>query len=263
PKDRRDRRRVEPITTYRNAALAAVRPEQLPVAEQLLRGGIPAVRRAIDEQNARARNEDRAEISPEPLMAMAEELLPVMNLAAWKDRAVAARTAGRDAPLREVRSVVSAASTVTLDEEARGLLSTLRESLDSRVTALRESWLARITTSLETGRVADAVRVSARPPEPGARLPGELAVRLAGAAGAAMAPELPAQEWTELLDAVIESPVRRNVKPLGLPTEASDDLLSSARRAAGFVPELAKLLGLPIPPPPGPRRPAATAGRRG
>ena len=43
---------------------------------------------------------------------------------------------------------------------------------------------------------------------------------------------------------------------------AGEELRSSARRAAGQVPELAKLLGLPIPPPPGPRRPS-TSGARG
>ena len=48
-------RDLKQSTEHRNAALATLRPEQLPVAEQLLRGGIPALRRAIDEQNARAR----------------------------------------------------------------------------------------------------------------------------------------------------------------------------------------------------------------
>ena len=58
-----------------------------------------------------------------------------------------------------------------------------------------------------------------------------------------------------LLDAVIDSPVRRTVKPVGLPDPAGEELRSAVRRAAGQVPELARLLGLPIPPPPGPRRP--------
>jgi hypothetical protein len=242
--------------------LAGLRPEQLPVAEQLLRGGIPAVRRAIEEQNARARSEDRAEISPDPLLAMAEELLPTMTLAAWKDRAVVLRTAGRDAPMREIRSVVAGSSAVTLDEEARGLLTALRESLETRATAMREAWLARIGGALDNDRVADALRVSSRPPEPSTRVPGELAVRLAAAAGAAMSPELPADRWVELLEAVVDSPVRRIVKPAGLPGEAGEDVLRVARRAAGLVPELARILGLPIPPPPGPRRPAATGARR-
>ena len=221
------------MSTHRNAALAELRPEQLPVAEQLLRGGIPAVRNAIEEQNARARAEGRAEVSPEPLLTLAEELLPRMNLAAWKDRAVAARNAGKDAPLREVRSVVASASTVNLDDEGREMVTTLRDALQTRVTALRESWLARIVAALDGGRVADALRVSSRPPEPAARVPAELAVRLAEAAGAAMAPDVAEAEWKTLLDAVVDSPVRRTVKPAGLPESAGEELRSSAASRRG------------------------------
>ncbi|HAM02984.1 MAG TPA: hypothetical protein DCQ30_12285 [Acidimicrobiaceae bacterium] len=255
-------RRLQPAATYRNAALADLRPEQLPVAEQLLRGGIPALRAAIDEQNSRARAEGRAPVSPEPLLAMAEELLPKMNLATWKDRATAVRTAGKDAPLREVRSVVAGASAVALDEEGRALLSQLRQGLDDRVTALRHAWLGRVTSALDEGRVADALRLASRAPEPAARIPAELAVRLSADAGAAMGGAVPEQEWLALLDAVVGSPVRRTVKPAGLPEAPSEDLLQAARRAAGQVPELARLLGLPIPPPPGPRRPAPVGARR-
>ena len=260
--ERPDRpRRLQPVSTHRNAALAELRPEQLPVAEQLLRGGIPAVRSAIEEQNARARAEGRPEVSPDPLLTMAEELLPRMNVAAWKDRAVAARNAGKDAPLREVRSVVASASTVSLDEEGREMMTTLRDALQTRVTALRDGWLARIVTALDDGRVADALRVSAHPPEPAARVPAELAVRLTESAGAALAPSLAEDEWKSLLDAVVESPVRRSVKPAGLPDPAGEEFRATVRRAAGQVPELAKLLGLPIPPPPGPRRPSPSGAR--
>lgn len=252
----------QPGATYRNAALAALRPEQLPVAEQLLRGGIPAVRHAIDEQNSRARSEGRPEVAPEPLLALAEELLPRMNLATWKDRAVTARGASaRDVPLRELRSVVASASTVALDDEGRELASALREALTSRVTALREAWLGRITSALEAGRVDDALRVSGRPPEPATRVPAELAVRLAEAASEALSSQLPSSRWLSILQAVIDSPVRRTVRPAALPADADDAVLAAARHAAGQVPGLAKLLGLPIPPPPGPRRPA-TASRR-
>jgi len=255
-------RRMQTAATFRNAALAELRPEQLPVAEQLLRGGIPALRAAIDEQNSRARAEGRAPVSSEPLLAMAEELLPKMNLATWKDRATAVRTAGKDAPLREVRSVVAGASAVALDEEGRALLTQLRQGLDARVTALRDAWLGRVTSALDEGRVADALRTASRAPEPAARIPAELAVRLSADAGAAMRGALPEQEWLTLLDAVVASPVRRTVKPAGLPDAPSEDLLQAARRAAGQVPELARLLGLPIPPPPGPRRPAPVGARR-
>jgi len=260
--ERSDRpRRLQAVSTHRDAALAELRPEQLPVAEQLLRGGIPAVRNAIEEQNARARAEGRSEVSPDPLLTMAEGLLPRMNLAGWKDRAVAARNAGKDAPLREVRSVVASASSVSLDDEGREMVTTLRDALQARVTALRDGWLARIVAALEDSRVADALRVSARPPEPAARVPADLAVRLAEAAGAAMSSQLAEDEWKALLDAVVDSPVRRTVKPAGLPDPAGVELRASVRRAAGQVPELARLLGLPIPPPPGPRRPTPSGAR--
>ena len=259
----RPRRGVQPAATFRNAALGGLRPEQLPVAEQLLRGGIPAVRQAIEEQNTRATAEGRPPVSPEPLLAMAEELLPKMNLASWMDRATAVRTAGKEAPLREVRSVVAGASAVALDDEGRTLLSALRESLETRVTALRDAWLGRITAALDEGRVADALRVASQAPEPAARIPAELAVRLATSAGEAMSPELSDADWLALLEVVVASPVRRTVKPAGLPKDPGEELLQTARRTAGQVPELARLLGLPIPPPPGPRRPSAVGARRG
>jgi len=221
------------------------------VAEQLVRGGMPAVRQAIDEQNARARAEHRPAIAPEPLLAMAEELLPAINLAAWKDRATAAQAAGRDLRLRELRTVVTSARTVTLDDEGRVMAKALQEALDHRVTALRDEWVGRLTAALDAGRVLDALRIVARPPEPGTRCPADLAVRLAQAGGEAMTASLEPAEWLALLEAVIESPMRRTVRPTGIPADESTQ--AAARGAAGLVPELAKLLGLRIPPPP-PRR---------
>jgi hypothetical protein len=231
-----------------------LRPELLAVAEQLLRGGIPGLRRAIEEQNTRAKAEGRAEVDPQLLLSMADELLPKMNLAAWKDRAVAARAADRDCPLRELRAVVAAASTVNVDEEGRELQSTLRKSLETRVTALREGWLSRIGKGLDDGRVIDALQVASRAPDPSMRLPAELAVRLSDSAGAAMRADLDDQSWLQILQAVVASPVRRTVKPAALPAGETEEVRNAARSAAGSVPQLARLLGLPIPPPPGPRR---------
>jgi hypothetical protein len=263
PGGRENPRRLATSSTYRNAALAELKPEQLPVAEQLLRGGMPSVRQAIDEQNARARAEHRPEVTPGPLLTMAEELLPALNLATWKDRASVARTAGKDVPLRELRSIVASASTVTLDDEGSEMATALRTSLGQRVTALRERWVERINTSLAEGRVIDAVRTSIKPPEPAARLSAELAVRLAESAGQAMSADTPPDQWLALLDAVVESPVRRTVKPAGLPTDADESLLAAARKACGYVPQLARLMGIPIPPPPGPRRPVPARSAQG
>ncbi len=238
-------------TTHRNALLATLGPQELPIAEQLLRGGIPAVRQALTEQFGVHPGDAAAETNRDAVLALAENLLPRANLASWKDRAVSAQAAGRELRLRELRAVVTSARTVTLDEEARTLSRALQESLEQRVRALREEWISRMEKALEDGRVIDAVRGSARAPEPATRLPAELAVRLADSTGQVMTAETPVAEWIALLGAVVESPVRRNVKPRGIPQD--DQAKDAARRAAGLVPELAKLLGLRIPPPP-PRR---------
>jgi hypothetical protein len=215
-------------TVHRNAMLATLRPEQIPVAEQLLRGGLPAVRQAIDAQNSAARASGSPAASTDALLAMADELLPAVKLADWKDRASAAQTAGKDYRLRA-----------------------LQESLDHRVTAVRDEWLARISNAINDGRIQQALEASMRAPEPGTRCPADLAVRLAAAAGEAMTAEVPPEDWMRLLDAVVASPVRRTVKPTGIP--ADEVAQQAARHAAGSVPALAKLLGLRIPPPP-PRR---------
>ncbi|MFZ0665993.1 MAG: hypothetical protein WAM97_09565 [Acidimicrobiales bacterium] len=191
---------------------------------------------------------------------MADELLPKMNLASWMDRAVAARAADRDCPIRELRAVVAAASTVNLDDEGRELQATLRKSLDQRITALRESWLGRIGKGLDEGRIVDALLAASKAPEHSMRLPAELAVRLSDAAGSAMNAEIDEEGWLKILRAVVDSPVRRTVKPVALPVGESENVRNAARNAAGSVPQLARLLGLPIPPPPGPRRPPRPVG---
>jgi hypothetical protein len=248
----RGERPVAPTSTvHRNAMLAALRPEQIPVAEQLLRGGIPAVRQAIEAQNTAAKASGKPPASNDALMGMAEELLPSVKLADWKDRASVAQTAGKEYRLRELRAVVAASRTVILDEEGRALAKSLQESLEGRVTALRDEWLARIGNAIKEGRIQQALEASIRPPEPGTRVPADLAVELAAAASAAMTADVPPEEWMHLLDTVIQSPVRRTVKPVGIPND--EVAKQAARHAAGMVPALAKLLGLRIPPPP-PRR---------
>src|SRR5580658_3963746 len=248
----RGERPVAPTSTvHRNAMLGALRPEQIPVAEQLLRGGLQAVRQAIETQNTSNKAAGKPPVASDALLAMADELLPAVRLADWKDRASVAQLTGKDYRLRELRAVVAASRTVNLDEEGRAMAKALQESLDQRTTALREEWLARITNALNDGRVLQAVEASIRPPEPGTRCPADLAVRLAAAAGEAMTADLAPEDWMRLLDAVVASPVRRTVKPTGIPDD--EVAKQAARNAAGAVPALAKLLGLRIPPPP-PRR---------
>ncbi|MGH8982158.1 MAG: hypothetical protein ACRDWE_14265, partial [Acidimicrobiales bacterium] len=252
-------RRPAVVATHRNALLATLGPQEMPVAEQVLRGGIPAVRQALAEQAAKQTAGAATQTNNDAVLAIAEQLVPRVNLATWKDRATSAQAAGKELRLRELRAVVTASRTVTLDDEARTMSRALHELLDQRLQALRENWVKRMSGALDVGRVVDALHVASQPPEPATRLPAELAVRLSDAAGAAMSAESATAEWLALLDAVVGSPVRRNVKPRGIPDEPQSK--DAALRAAGSVPELAKLLGIRIPPPPPPRRPNPGAPR--
>ena len=103
----------------------------------------------------------------------------------------------------------------------------------------------------------DAVRASIRAPEPSARLSAELAVRLADAAGQAMSADTAPEAWLALLEVVVECPVRRTVKPAGLPAGADEALLAEARKAAGLRARAGPAPRDPDPPAPGapPSRP--------
>ena len=165
-------------TTYRNALLATLSPEQLPVAEQLLRGGMPAVRTAVAEQNKNATAQGRPTIDPATIERIAEDLLAKTNLALWKDKAAGAIGAGRELRLRDLRAVVTAAKTVSLDEEARAQLKELQASLTARLEILRTQWNEKLEAAVTSKNVPEALRLVARPPDMSTRVSAEMAVKV-------------------------------------------------------------------------------------
>ncbi len=251
-------KRLSPGNRHRSEVLEALPAEQRPIAEQVLRGGIPAVRTAIHLEREKATGEGRVAPNADALLAIAEELLPRLKAAEWHDRAEAAAKVADEVALRDLRSVV-AGSDVARDEESRQLAATLRDALERRAEAQRQEWLNEVGGNLSEGRLVRALRLSARPPDPGIKFPAEMANQLAEAAGQGLSPDTTADRWIAVLEAVAASPVRRLVKPAGLPPEPAEPLLRAARRHAGQIPSLAALLGIPIPPPPGP---PAGASRR-
>lgn len=256
-------KRLQPGRAHRQAVLSGLSPEQRPVAEQILRGGIPAVRQAVEEQNAKARAAGEHEIRAEALLGLAEELLPRLRAAEWRDRAEAAIADVDAISLRDLRTVVSGSDAAGRDDESRELVAKLREALERRSAEECKAWLAEITGSLAEGRVVRALRLSARPPEPGFKFPAELTAQLSAAAGEAMAPDTTPDRWGALLEAVLASPVRRTVQPRGLPSEPGEQLVGAVRLAAPRVPALAVLTGAPRPARPGPARRPGAAGRPG
>ena len=134
--------------------MASLPPEEQPIAEQVLRGGIPAVRTALHLEREKAVAEGRPVPNTDQLIAMAEALLPRLKAAEWRDRAEAAAKDVEEISLRDLRSVVAGADAAR-DDESRALAANLREALDRRVDGLRQQWTGEIAKHLDENRVVD------------------------------------------------------------------------------------------------------------
>jgi hypothetical protein len=241
-------KKLRPGRAHRDELVSALSPEQQPIAEQLFRGGLPGVRQALEDQNAKAKVEGLPEIPAATVLAIAEELLPRTRVADWLDRAEAALADSAEIALRDLRAVVTSAEDLAREGAPKELASKLREVLEHRASSEHAEWLQDLTASLEGGRVVRALRLSARPPQPNESVPAELATRLTEAAAAAMTADIAPDRWATLLDAVAYSPVRREVVPAGAPAEPGDALLAAVRKHAGRVPAAAALFGIEAPP---------------
>ena len=242
-----------PLTTiHRNALLATLSPEQLPVAEQLLRGGVPAVRAAVELQNKNAAAQGRPMVDATTIERIAEELRNRTNLALWKDRAAGAIGAGRELRLRDLRAVVTSAKTVTLDDESRVQLKELQASLTARVEHLRTQWTEKLEHAIVAKNVKEALSLVARPPDVSTRLSADAAVRVVALVSESLSSEQDPKTWNDIVELAADTSIRRNVKPLGIPSDESSHAV--AVHNAGAIPELAKLLGMRVPPPPPPTR---------
>jgi hypothetical protein len=259
--------------THRHEVLASLPEEHKPIAEQVLKGGIPAVRQAVEKQNEANRAEGRPEISPDPIVAIAEQLLPKLRTAEWHDRAEAALASIEQVDLRDLRSVVVAADVAARDDTTRQLAADVREGLERRVEHEQREWLAELDTLLRDGRVVRALRVSSRPPKAGFPLPADLAARLAEGASSALTTDTGTERFATVLDALAHSPVRQVVRAQGLPDKPGDELLAAVRKLSSQLPQIAEQFGVePVaaptrrggrgarkPPPPPPPRPPEPA----
>jgi hypothetical protein len=244
---------LRPARTHRKTVLDALPPEQRPVAEQVLQGGMPAVRQAIEKQNSELGAEGKPLIKAGPLLAMAEDLLPRLRTAEWRDRAEAAMADVDELDLRDLRSVVVAADNAARDDETRELAASLRAALARRVDEEQRTWLHEITSALDEGRVVRALRLSSRPPKAGSIFPRDVATRLAEATGAALSADASADRWGAVLEALAFAPVRRSVTPASIPERPSAELTATIERFAGRLPDLAAAFGIEPRPEPAPR----------
>lgn len=263
-------KRLKAGRTHRQALLQALPESHRPIADLLMRGGIPSVRQALDRQNELLKNDGKSEIRPEPLLDIADRLMPAIKSAEWRDRAEAALAAGDDVDIKDLRSVVVAADTAARDDEARALAGQLRDAVTARVDREHQAWLAEIAENLAGNRLVRALRLSSRPPKAGVPFPPDLAHRLVEATAGGLTADITPDRFATLLDALAFSPVRLQVQAASVPATPAPELLQAVKKAASRVPQIAAQFGLdsmppprgqkPLPPkplPPKPPRPAA------
>ena len=245
-------KKLRPGDANRRAAIEQLLPEHKPIGEQLLRGGMPAVRAAILAENEREK-EGNLPLTPiDATLRIAEAILPKIRVATWLDRAEAAKPIAQEISLKDLRSVVAAADRSAKDQRATELTAELSGVLEARSTAETSKWLGEIGAALDGNRLIRALRLASRLPDPASKLTQEVLERLTGAASAEMNAETAAERWMVLIDAVAQSPVRRLVKPGSFPPGAPPELVEFAKESAGRIPALAELLGVTVPPPPKP-----------
>ena len=237
--DRPKTKRLKAGKAHRSAMIAALPAEQHPIADQIVLGGLPAVRLAITKQNAERTAAGEAAIPSGPLLQLAEKLVPKVRTAEWRDRAEAAHRDLDVLDLRDLRSVVSTAAAAGRDEESQALVRDLQAGLTARVEAEHTAWLTELIANLDVGRIVRALRLSSHPPKAGWPLPLELATRLIDGAGAALTAEAPPDRWVAVLDALAFAPVRDKVIPVSLPKELHPDVRATIARLATRIPKIA------------------------
>jgi hypothetical protein len=217
-----------------------------------MRGGLPAVRSAIAEQNAKALAAGEPETPVDATLKIAEDILPRLRIATWLDRAEAAMEIANEISLKDLRSILAAADRSAKNQQVTELVGALTEVLTSRAGIETDRWQREVAEALQENRLVRALRLAAKLPDPSAKLPTELTQRLVSACNEEMTAQTPSDRWMVLIDAVAQSPIRRQVHPSGLPSDATPELIEFAKENAGRIPSLAALTGVSVPPPPRP-----------
>jgi hypothetical protein len=255
-------KRLRAGRSHRQALVNQLPAEQRPLAELVLRGGVPLVRETLDVQRKAAQAQGIPAVTPGPVIDVAEKLAPHARLAEWQDRAEAALAQANEVDLRDLRSVVVAADGVARHEQTRETAEQLRVALTTRVEREHRSWLEELAGLVDEGRAVAALRLSSRPPKAGIPLPPPLATKLSDLVVAQLTPDTPSDRYAAVLDALAFSPVRTLPVPAELPSSPSPALLEAVKRLGDRIPQIAAAFGVE-PAPPQRRGPARGSAGRG
>ncbi len=249
-------KRIRPLRVNIDAVLAELPEAHRTIAETVLNGGVPAVRAAIEEQNRLAVAAGKEKVPAEGLLQIAEQLLPRLRVAEWRDKALYAESIIHDIDLRDLRSiVVTADQLVAIDEETRALVAKMKQGLVIRQETETKNWLDDIAAATSVGRVVRALRLSSQPPKAGVPFPAPLAAQIVAATVAGLTTDAPSERWIALLEAAAFSPIHAKILPAAVPTVISEDLIKTVTRLGPLMPQIAALFGIAIDPKARPPRP--------
>ena len=249
-------KRIRPLRVNVDAVLAELPEAHRTIAETVLNGGVPAVRAAIEEQNRIAVEAGKEKVPAEGLLQIAEQLLPRLRVAEWRDKAISAESIIHDIDLRDLRSiVVTADQLVALDEDTRALVAKMRQGLVIRQETETKNWLDDVAAATSVGRVVRALRLSSQPPKAGVPFPAPLAAQIVAATVAGLTTDAPSERWIALLEAAAFSPIHAKVLPAAVPTVISEDLTKTVTRLGPLMPQIAALFGIAVDPKARPPRP--------
>ena len=249
-------KRIRPLRVNVDAVLAELPEAHRTIAETVLNGGVPAVRAAIEEQNRLAVAAGKEKVPAEGLLQIAEQLLPRLRVAEWRDKAISAESIIHDIDLRDLRSiVVTADQLVAIDEETRALVAKMKQGLVIRQETETKNWLDDVAAATSVGRVVRALRLSSQPPKAGVPFPAPLAAQIVTATVAGLTTDAPSERWIALLEAAAFSPVHAKVLPAAVPAVISEDLTKTVTRLGPLMPQIAALFGIAVDPKARPPRP--------
>jgi hypothetical protein len=240
-------KRLRPGRANRNEVLASIEEDRRPIAEVALQG-MAAVRKRVKEENAKIVEAGGTPMPEASVLKMAEEMLPRLRVAEWRDRADAALRQIDTLDLRDLRSVVAAAGDpiVTRDASTRELADQLKVALRDRQEQELQLWFGDVDAALAVGRVVRALRLSSQPPKAGVVFPPAIATRLVDSTNATLTPLESTERWCAILEAAAFSPIRALIKPMGRPDVAADELLATVTRLAPAIPQIARLFGVEV-----------------
>lgn len=222
--------------------------QEKPIAEFLVKGGMPAVRAAIKKQNDEAKANNLPEVAEAALVSIAEKLLPQIRKAQWQDRATAALEAGSKCPIRELKSLLAAAD--LKDDSLKDQLHSLKTLVKSVTEEQISQWKSNLAEQASSGDVKVALELLATPPDRSAKIEASLLETVVNAVNAKLASEVEPDQWIEIVELIASSSLRTKVNVAKIPFDATGATVACAKKYSGFIPSLAPLLGLKIPPPP-------------